>query len=1038
MPTAARVILSLAVLLAFSAGGSGQPIDQTRPPARLDPLDVSGRDFSGQPLPGAPQAGGARIAGQKAATWRTTGETGTITHRVLIEGDVRVRLGLYSFNAARAVVWIERDPIDPDVSQIAVYFDRVADPGADSGIAQTADRLLVTGRIRGEIPLVVDATTTGRPRDALIREGERRLSAFLLEQGGLPGVAQSLRPSDSAAALTPIRPGQSRPYSPGSPRAGLRGRPEMPALTAPEDRLPPLFASQGVITFAHAGRDPIEIVAPADDTSEDAPRETTVVITDDPVMQYRDSSKRRTLEVSAQRLVAYVRSEGNDNPLAYSANDVVGIYLEGDVVATDGEYTLRGPRLYYDLQRNRAVVLDAVFHSYDTKRRVPIYLRADAIRQEAQNRFGATNAQLSTVAFFDPAFALGARDLTVTRQTAPGEETRTVADARGMTLRAGGIPFVWFPRFEGDINDVPLRDLRIENSSGSGTAIRTAWDLFGLLGRRAPEGVNVDLLLDGYTERGAGLGIDTSWNRGKLDGSLLAYTLPRDTGEDHLTSGARKDPPEDWRGIILAQQRWRLNSDWSLFLEGSYISDETFVDSFFEPLAETRREFTNALNLVHRSDGGLFTATIQGSLNDFTPNEYLLQSLGYQTERLPEFSYSRVGDDLFSESAPGLLTYSSDTRAGLVRLSFTEPTADELGYDTTRRAQEAFGLDPNESLGDRLRASGLDEDATFRFDTRHELNANIPVGDININPFVTGRLTSYDRTFEGFNPDSDERARLFGAAGVRASTSFQRVDNSVSSRLFDLYRIRHIIEPSVTAWAAGANIDQNELPIYDDRVESLATGTAVRVGADQTWQTMRGGPGRWQSVDVLKLSTHFVFSSADTDSESPIRRFYDPRPEYSLLGGDFMTNDLVWQISDPVAISLHNTYDFEINQSARTSAGILVQHSNAFRTFAELRYVNARDVTFLVFGGRYEPTDKYRFDGYATFDTDRDEFQSIGGVIRRRFPEATLGLQVSYNEITDEVSFGVVVEPAGLPTDRSLRLRQLRQNQRGDAASIGG
>src|SRR5690606_17016346 len=119
---------------------------------------------------------------------------------------------------------------------------------------------------------------------------------------------------------------------------------------------------------------------------------------------------------------------------------------------------------------------------------------------------------------------------------------------------------------------------------------------------------------DGYFERGVGVGLDGSWFTGDMDGKLLAYLLPSDSGTDQLTSGAEVERDDETRGLILGEHRWALDDKWTLFLEGAYVSDENFVDAFFEPLAETRREFTNSAYLRYLDDSSALTFQGKGSL----------------------------------------------------------------------------------------------------------------------------------------------------------------------------------------------------------------------------------------------------------------------------------------------------------------------------------------------------------------------------------------------------------------------------------------
>src|SRR5690606_26447959 len=162
---------------------------------------------------------------------------------------------------------------------------------------------------------------------------------------------------------------------------------------------------------------------------------------------------------------------------------------------------------------------------------------------------------------------------------------------------------------------------------------------------------------------------------------------------------------------------------------------------------------------------------------------------------------------------------------------------------------------------------------------REEISSQLASGPVNITPFAVGRLTAYDDEFDQFSPSEDDSTRVFGALGLRLATGMQRVDNNVDSRLLDLHRMRHLVEPSVTLWTAHTNVDQQDLPVYDEQVESLADGSAIRFGLDQTFQTQRGGPGRRRTVDWLSVDGELVVSDDDAEQESPIGRWIEGRPE---------------------------------------------------------------------------------------------------------------------------------------------------------------
>ncbi|MGQ0627234.1 MAG: LPS assembly protein LptD [Phycisphaerales bacterium] len=1037
----------------MAAASAGQPT--VAPPPRSTGGEGGG-GFGGMRLATAAQTGTLSLSGNRVEAWREG-----VTERLYLRGDVRVQIGVHAFSAARALVWMERvgdsaaGGAGAGLYQVAVYFDRAGVIGGGAAVAQGGDRLLVTALIEGEPSLSADALRPevprarlgGGERDPFISEGEARLSALVAElsgegpEGGPPGLVpgSGIVGTDGRGAIVP---GMSQPFEPGSSLQNqlVRGlgedeRQTMLTEFGAAERLEPIFAKEGLITFA-AGD--ITFVQ-----GESAEAENTVIVTGGVVVEYTDVRRSRTLQISAERAVAFLGPGKLTDYRQFSRDSVRAIYLEGNVVATDGRSTLRGPRVVYDVTANLAVAVDAVFHTFDARRGLPLYVRAATLRQTAQNQIQARDVKLANSSFIEPHLSIGATAITVTQERqGEGAPDRFHVDGKDLTLRAGGSPFFYYPAFSGDLERFPLKDVRFENSSDSGFAVKTGFDLFGLLGFDPPAGVRADLLLDVYSRRGVGFGTEGGYSVGNTRGSFLAYVLPSDGGRDTLTSGTKRDAGGDARGIIIADHRWFIDEKWAVLVEGSYISDENFVDAFYEPLAETRREFANAANL-RRIDGNTFFSLLaKGSVNDFTPNEYLQQSQGYTVDKLPEASYVRVHDDILAGLAPGLLTYSSEFRVSNMALNFTEKSPAELGFTTDRLSQDAFGLPPGTNIGEALRTAGFSEGQVLRFDTRHEISMPLRVGAVNITPFGVARLTAYDTEFDRFNGGGGEQYRIWSAAGARAATTVQKVDDDVESRFFDLHRVRHIIEPSVTGWVAGTSVEQDRLPVYDESVESLADGAVFKGGINQVFQTQRGGEGRWRTVDFLRLNTEVVYASDDAPRESPIMRFFDYRPEFSQLG-EFATVDAAWQVTDAVALTAGTVHDLDLNQPARTTTGLLVQHAPDFSTFIESHYINARDATFVSAGADYRLTDKYTLGIVATYDVDVQDFQELSARVNREFPSFVLALKLRYNNITDEVGFGFVLQPL-LRDARRQRLQRLGRDRldagetfQGDPAPLG-
>ncbi len=988
-------------------------------PARqpIDAFEVTGRDFAGTELPLQVSDGVVIISATSARVWT---ESGPLTRkagarpvqRLLLEGDVRLTLGYQQFRARRAAVWIQRLPQaegpGEQVYQVHAYLDQTFSAQDDSLVSISAGRLPLEGVVRVADPVRVsaDLVLEGREEGEFLRQAELDFAQRLRRRLGMPlyttpgGDVIDERLAETPAELQRL----------------------LDSLQTAEHR-DPIFAASGTISFSYGE---LTVVSGEDENS--------VLITGGVTLLYEDLRKDRSIEMRAQRAVLFLDPGPVTGLLqTMSPESLHGLYLEGEVLVTDGDYTLRGPRVFYDVANDRAIVLDAVLFAYDDVRRIPLYVRADAIRQESADQFSAEKATVAISSFAEPHLSLGARELTLTRRPHQQGADRYFIQAHDMVLRGGGVPFFYLPFIQGDPERMPITRLGFDSADGSGFTLRTGWDFESLFGIELPGGTDAELLIDAYFARGAGLGLDVEFNEPNMTGSFQTYWLIDDFGEDRLHTGQKLGHDGDTRGMILFDQRWALDERWTMWLEASYFSDETFVDGLFESLGNTRRPFMTGGYLQRLEGNTAFTLDARGQLNDFSVNEFALQTPGYVTEHLPEVSYHQQAIDLLADSNPGLFTLSSEYRVGNLRLNFTEPNADELGFTRSSLSQAAFGINPNESIGDRLRADGFTESSILRFDTRHEIAMVANVGPVKVNPFGVVRGTVYDDEFNDFSPDETDKARLWSGVGIRASTSLVRTADSVESEMLDIHRVRHVIEPSVTIFHAGTTIEREDLPIYDYGVEGLLEGSMIRLGVDQTFQTKRGGPGRWRSVDVLSLDGELVFQS-DTGDPLAIGRFYDPRPELSNPG-EFGAMRGVWQATDAVAFAGEIIQSFETSQLARTSIGVLVDHGALNSTSLELRSLNAMDVTFLDVVNTQQLGDKYELYASVSYDTDRGDIRRATVELARELPGVVVGFSIVHDNIQGITSFGITFEPFGF-REGSLRVQGIGGTR--SSSGLGG
>lgn len=946
---------------------------------------IGDRGFGDVRFPIQAADGAIEMSGRSAWLWKAGS-----THRVHLETDVRVVLGGDVFVADGASLWLE--PLGEGMYQVFGVFRGVrADQGSIDVRAQT---LPVRGVVRADAVRVrVDARFDGPP-------GEKA-EAFGFHRSAQDVFASRVLGAATGVDAATVQEGVPATEPAGSPATGTAIVRETEIETGPR----PVFTPDGVFSFSVGDRIVIEGGEPG--------QRASVTATGGIVMQYNEFGTGRAVEMKAERAVVFLKSEAPlDRTLGrLSADEIEGVYLEGGVIGGDERWTVRSPKVYLDVDRGRALMLDAVFWTTDERTGMPIYVRADAVRQESQRVFSAEKARLANNAFFEPDVFIGVKRLKVELKGAADAETGAARlTARNVTLNALGVPILWLPGFEGDADSFPLRRIQISDSNRTGGLIETRWNVPALFGWDWP-GVDMDLLLDYYTERGVGIGLDGRWNTASHRGSLFAYLLPSDSGTDLLNPGTRIDRDGETRGIFVGQDLWNIRENWTLVSEGSYISDEAFVPAFYPELGSNTEDFRNRLRLERQTETTQFTAEISATQPDFIASEQLLQTPGYRVDRQPELTFTSGQRELFEDWFPGLLTYGWEARAGSLRLSFSDVDAEDYGFLFNGLSQDAFGTAPGESIGDQLRAQGFTEDAVTRFDTRHEVVATMRAGPVRITPFVVGRATAYDQSFDAFSPQETDDTRLWGAAGVTFSTTLQKVDNNVESRALDLHRLRHVVEPSLTLWASDSNITNDELPIYDDDVENLLTGTAIRAAVDQTWQTKRGGPGRWRDVDVFTLRTEYVWTS-DRGGTSAIPRWFDSRPELSRPG-EYVGASAVWKPTEVVAIAGEVTYDFDADDIARASGGVLIQHRPGFVTSAEYRRIEPLDATYAQMSARYRMTEKYGVDTSVTYNFDEEDFQDFTATIERRFQAGTLGLRVSYNNIRGDTTFGFSFSPGG-------------------------
>ncbi|HEY7089052.1 MAG TPA: hypothetical protein VH518_13240, partial [Tepidisphaeraceae bacterium] len=543
--------------------------------------------------------------------------------------------------------------------------------------------------------------------------------------------------------------------------------------------------------------------------------------------------------------------------------------------------------------------------------------------------------------------------------------------------------------------------------------IRTTWGLFESLGIAKPQDLDIQYHLDYYADRGPAGGIDAKYGGGfitdttkqpwNFQGDLESYFVS-DHGEDRLGHERRHVEPEDeFRYHVLWQHQHFFPEDWQLQLRAGLISDPTFLEEWFQ------KEFNDGLPhdlsayLKRQRQTEALTLLVQAQPNDFVTTADQLQEQ-FEVEHLPEVGYYRIGDSVLDDK---VTFFSANTFSGL---HFKQSSASytELGF---RAGQDPFPANlpagfPSEGQ------TGVTDDTTYRGDFRQEVDFPFSAGQFKFLPYAFGRYTPYSDS-----PSGDAQNRLFLGTGVRVTTAFWRVDDSARSDLFDIHRVRHVIEPELHLFTSTSNKDRDDLFNYEEQVDAINDVSAVQLALHQRWQTKRGGAGQWRSTDFFTLNVEgnfFANQPREEDLVPTVFRslFFPSLPEASVPRNG-INADALWRMSDTTAVLSDMYMNLDEFTLATSSIGIAVQRDTRMAYFLGLRYIGELNSTIASAVLNYDLSAKYaiRISESVNLSTQQNQDTSISVV--RRFDKFFMVFTVFHDQVNDDSGFRFAIFPEG-------------------------
>lgn len=936
------------------------------------------------------------MSAQSATTWRVAD-----TDIILLEGPVSIEFERATLSARQAVLWLSpeggHEPGRMKAQIVLIGNGRVVQDGA----VRSGERMLVNASVAGRVRL----TAAQRAEKDLSGSDLFKLANSIRDPGANPepGTDASVPVSPATQSVTQ----QATTQRAVAPTA-VTEVPVPGPTTAP--------ATQGTVPTT-----PVLFDAPQMELVQSDDGTVAAVLSKGVKLLHRRPNGD-LLELQGQRVVLFTpikdlkELQKSGGQIKEIQDAVTAAYIEGDasVVYTPanqtklGEQRLQATRLYYEFATDRAILTDAVLRTVDPKAAIPIIVHAKTLRQLAAGEYRAEKTELSTSAFAVPTYSIRADKIYVRQGSEDGVETRSVFKAENTTFHAFGVPFFWLPYVGGDLTNAktPLRSVGAGTSSAFGVEARTEWGLFETFGQVPPNDLDLAYQLDYYSDRGPAGGLNGRYQGGSVvgsgkepwsfEGEFASYAV-YDEGTDEIGRPVPIQPEGEsrLRGHVLWEHQHILPDNWQAQIRGGYVSDPTFLEQWFPRQFDRELPHDVSFYLKRQKENEAFTVLAQFQPNDQVTTSDLAQEQ-FEVEHLPEIGYRRIGDNI------GVGTFYSNNLVSGLSFQQSRYSLEEQGY--------VPGISPGiPSLG----TTGLTDDTIWRGDFRQQANFPFSAGAFRVTPYVMGRYTAYSDS-----PEEGTIHRLFGGVGARVTTAFWKVDDTVENRLLDIHRMRHVVEPEINVFTSATTADRGDVYVFDEQIDPINDVSAVQLALRQRWQTYRGGPGRWRSVDflTLNLEANLFANQPDDFARRPIgfRGLYFPTLPETSVPRNSINGDATWRIADTTAVLADAQWNLDEDRLATASIGMVVQRDERMTYFLGTRYIDQLDSNITTIAVDYQISSRYNIAIAQAFDFGVGENVVSSASLIRKFDTLFIVIKGFYNQTTEQSGFGFSIVPRGL------------------------
>lgn len=874
----------------------------------------------------------------------------------VVLGQFRLEMGRMVLTGDNAVIWIDETPVARAVlRKITVYVEGRAKIVRQDGSTMSDCVMMVTIRHQGQFSADSRMQLVAGP--AKDRSLVRR-------------------------AIVSRRDGLKRPVS--KPKSHKHKPPKLIASAKPPKRRPAKVKKT-------PRKDPPTVSFHADKlsslmTGKGKDRRRVIIARGGVYLAQRHANSERFLELRCDSAVIFTGQKSasdKSSPEVFggAGERILGVYLDGDVIISQGDRQLRGPRAYYDFTTDRAIVVGGIMRADQEDRGFAVVVRSAEARMLSRKEYWFRNAKVTTCDFHSPTYHLAVGRAWI-KDIAPYDKkgkrigpTEWEAKLVGTSFNVVGIPIIYWPYTHGNfqVGHTSLRKVQVGSPGRNfGSGVDTEWDLFRLLGVKKPKGFRGRFHL-GYFERGTKSGVNLKYSRRNWSGYTNIYGLIDNRGRDDFGDDRRDLSVPNYRGRFTHRHKHFLANHWMIQAEVSWYSDRNFPEAFFPGEFHAGKTQETLLYAKKQRDNWAFTSLLQYRLNRFDT----------QTESAPDLAFYLLGEPLLQDN----LTLFSETRAGMKKWRPDKATRTEAWTDSR--------LFP-------------------RFDARAEIDWPVHWGPVNIVPYAVARGTYWDD-----QPPGGEQSRPFGQIGARTNMHLWRVYSNADSRMWDIHSLKHVITPEAVVFAGeNAGVEPGDLFPMDAGIEQhIRRQSGYSIGIRQRLLTKRGEGKNRKVVDWMRLdvtSGRFYDHCDDMPADG---RFFMSRPEYSVER-DHINYDYLWNISDSTTILSDANYDTHTGTIGRASVSLNVKRSPRFSYFGSMRYIRELDSSIATAGFSYKLTRKYSMRLFEQYDFDYDSGHNLSTrlTITRKLPRWVLELTVVFSESGRNNNIGVflTLSPQGM------------------------